>query len=102
VTTKIEGMTFKWVDSSGGIMMRQYIGSLLIGLTLVGSASACVARVRVYDEPRRDYHRWDGGEERAYRAYLAERRREYVEFRRLNKREQEEYWEWRHGHPDRR
>ena len=77
--------------------MRQYIGTLLIGLTLAGSASACVGRVRVYDEPRRDYHRWDGGEERFYRVYLSERRRPYIEFKRLNQREQEEYWEWRHS-----
>jgi len=37
----------------------------------------------------------------AYRRYLAERHREYREFRRLDRREQDEYWEWRHRHPDR-
>ena len=47
--------------------MKRYIGTLLIGLTLAGTASACAGRVRIYDEPRRDYHRWNGGEDRFYR-----------------------------------
>jgi hypothetical protein len=79
--------------------MRQLISALLVATALAGSVG-CAARVRIYDEPRRDYHRWNGGEERAYRAYLAERRREYVEFSRLERRDQEAYWEWRHSHPE--
>jgi hypothetical protein len=81
--------------------MRQLISALLVAAALAGPA-ACVGRVRVYDEPRRDYHRWNDREERSYRAWLAERRRQYREFRLLDRREQEEYWEWRHSHPDRR
>jgi hypothetical protein len=81
--------------------MRPYIGTLLITAALAGSSAACVGRVRIYDSPRQDYHRWNRGEERFYHAYLAERRRPYVEFGRLNQHEQEEYWEWRHAHPDR-
>jgi hypothetical protein len=79
--------------------MRASIAALMLTGTLLGSAG-CGATVRVYDEPRRDYHRWDEREERAYRAYLAERRREYREFKALDRREQEEYWAWRHNHPD--
>jgi hypothetical protein len=81
--------------------MRGYIGTMLIAATLAGSTAACVGRVRIYDTPRQDYHRWNRGEERFYRVYLGERHREYVDFRRLNQRDQEEYWEWRHAHPDR-
>jgi hypothetical protein len=80
--------------------MRKLAGAILLA-TALGGSGACLATVRIYDEPRRDYHRWDDREERAYRAYLAERRREYREFRRLERREQEEYWEWRHAHGDR-
>jgi hypothetical protein len=80
--------------------MRTLAGAFLLIATLAGSA-ACAATVRVYDEPRRDYHRWDDREERAYRAYLTERRREYREFKLIDRREQEEYWAWRHDHPDR-
>ena len=80
--------------------MRRWIGSLLLIGSLVGS-TGCVARVRVYDEPRQDYHRWDSWEERAYREFLREMRREYRQYRRLSRFQQEEYWRWRHDHPDR-
>jgi hypothetical protein len=81
-------------------IMRTLAGAFLLASTLAGSA-ACTGVIRIYDEPRRDYHRWADGEERAYRAYLVERRREYRPFKQLERREQEEYWEWRHGHPHR-
>ena len=80
--------------------MRTLAGAFLLTATLAGSL-ACTGTVRIYDEPRRDYHRWDDREERAYRAYLAERRLQYREFKSLERREQEEYWAWRHDHPDR-
>ena len=80
--------------------MHTRAGAFLLTLTLAGAA-ACVGVVRVYDEPRRDYHRWDEREERAYRALRAERHREYRDFSRLERREQDEYWEWRHAHADR-
>ena len=80
--------------------MRRWIGSLLLIGSLVGS-TGCAARVRIYDEPRHDYHRWNSFEDRAYRAYLRETRREYLEFRRFSRFEQEEYWVWRRNLPDR-
>jgi hypothetical protein len=83
--------------------MRHSISSLLLIGALVGTVG-CVAsgRVRVYDEPYHDYHRWDSREDRVYRDYLREQHRDYREFRSLNKNEQGEYWTWRHAHPDRR
>ena len=80
--------------------MRRWIGSLLLIGSIVGT-TACFARVRIYDEPRQDYHRWDSREDRAYREFLRDVRREYREFRRLSRSEQDEYWRWRHDHPDR-
>jgi hypothetical protein len=81
------------------LFMRTYLSSLLLVAALAGPSAGCAARI--YDEPRQDYHHWNGREERAYRVYLAERHREYREFGRLERRDQEEYWEWRHSHPDR-
>jgi hypothetical protein len=84
--------------------MRRLMSSVLLIGALAGvpaGATGCVVRARIYDEPHRDYHRWDSREDRAYREYLRERRREYREFRTLDRREQEEYWQWRHDHPDR-
>ena len=54
--------------------MRKYVCSLFVVAALAGASGACVARV--YDQPRQDYHRWNSREERAYRAYLAERHRD--------------------------
>ena len=80
--------------------MRKYIGTILLAAALAGSSAGCAGHLRVYDSPRPDYYRWDGGEERYYRSYLAERRRAYIEFRRLNWRDQQRYWEWRRSRPD--
>lgn len=81
--------------------MRRHIATLILVSVLAGSA-ACAGRLRIYDTSHRDYHRWDGREDRAYRVYLTEQHREYREFRTLDQREQDAYWQWRHGHPDRR
>ena len=78
--------------------MQRLLRSVLL-VAVLGPLTGCAATI--YDEPRGDYHRWDRREEIAFRAYLGERRRPYVEFRRLNAGEQREYWEWRHAHPDR-
>jgi len=56
--------------------------------------------VRVYDRDHKDYHHWDGREDRAYRGYMVEQRRDYRIFRRLKRPEQRLYWKWRHEHPD--
>lgn len=55
---------------------------------------------RYYDKRHRDYHTWDGNEDRAYQRYQAERheRRAFVE---LSSRQQSVYWNWRHSNPDR-
>jgi hypothetical protein len=79
--------------------MRRQLRSLVLVVALASSV-ACAAGIRVYDEPHRDYHRWNAPEDRAYRVYLSEQHREYREFSRLERGEQEQYWAWRHGHPD--
>lgn len=81
--------------------MRTLVRACLLTAILGGSA-ACFGVVRIYDEPHGDYHRWNDREERAYRAFLNEQHRQYREFGRLERPEQDEYWEWRHNHPGRR
>lgn len=53
---------------------------------------------RIHDRDHGDYHAWNNSEDRAYRHYLAERRKAYRDFYRLNDREQRQYWAWRHNH----
>lgn len=55
---------------------------------------------RVYDKRHKDYHDWNDKEERAWRRYLESRRRAYIDYARAKSREQREYWNWRHEHPD--
>ena len=77
--------------------MPRFGMSLALVLTLA-SVAGCTARVRVYDEPHRDYHRWDSREEASFRVYLGERHMEYRDFNKLSPREQNDYWQWRHDH----
>ena len=81
--------------------MRRSGSSMILVLALCGGMAACAARVRVYDGPHRDYHRWDRHEEASFRVYLNERHMPYHDFQRLNANEQNDYWNWRHDHPDR-
>jgi len=55
---------------------------------------------RYYDRNHKDYHEWNDGEDRNYRIYLGERHRDYREFRLTTSRQQSDYWNWRHSHPD--
>jgi len=66
------------------------------------AAAGCAGRVRVYDTEHSDYHRWNAGEDRAYRRYWMEThaRDPYREYGKLNENEQRDYWNWRHSHPD--
>lgn len=55
---------------------------------------------RYYDADHRDYHEWNGNEDRAYRRYWEYRHRRYRAWERANERQRREYWRWRHEHPD--
>jgi hypothetical protein len=57
-------------------------------------------QVRVYDKGHKDYHNWDDNENRAWGQYLTENHRSSHEFAKANKKEQSQYWKWRHAHPD--
>ena len=84
--------------------MRRILAALLataaITPAVATTASAASVHsavvVRVYDPYRHDYHRWDGRERRAYRAYLNERHRSYITYRRQRLAERRAYWHWRH------
>jgi hypothetical protein len=49
----------------------------------------------------KDYHVWNDREDGNYRRWSDERHyRTYRPFYKLKRKEQSEYWEWRHAHPD--
>ncbi len=57
-------------------------------------------QVRVFDSGHHDYHNWDAREDHAYRGYLIERHEHYRPYDRQSHRRQQDYWNWRHSHPD--
>jgi hypothetical protein len=80
---------------------------LILGAVLMtGIAIAPVSAVaqdhrgekRYYDRQHHDYHYWNDGEDRQYRAYLVERHAAYVPFVQVNRRHRQEYFTYRHEH----
>jgi hypothetical protein len=55
---------------------------------------------RYEDRDHKDVHEWNTTEDTAYRRYLEEHHRKYHDFDKANKREQKDYWNWRHSRPD--
>jgi exonuclease VII large subunit len=84
--------------------MTRHLSAVVLGLALAGPmvlttttpSEGAAITVRVYDREHRDYHRWDRGEERAYRHYLSERHRAYARYARQRQAERRTYWRWRH------
>ncbi len=80
----------------------QTLGGLLLGAALIVpvAVSAADKDKQYYDQDGKDYHHWNDHEDRAYRAYLTEQHQEYREFRKAKPAHQQEYFKWRHDHPD--
>ena len=55
---------------------------------------------RVYDSYHHDYHDWDDRENGAYRGWLETRHEAYVDYNHLKRKQQREYWNWRHEHQE--
>jgi hypothetical protein len=55
---------------------------------------------RVYDPYHKDYHNWDSREDEVYRHWLETRHHVYVDLEHLKRKEQREYWDWRHSHEE--
>ena len=53
-----------------------------------------------YDAHHKDYHQWNGNEDRAYHMYWEQNHRTYVDWNHATPRQQQAYWDWRHHHSD--
>ena len=77
------------------------LGGLLMAASLVAPVALMADKhreKRYYDRAGRDYHTWNGNEDRAYRVYLDEHHREYRVFPKVRANRQREYFRWRHEH----
>jgi hypothetical protein len=87
---------------------HRYIGSLFLAAVLSAPVAIMAApvpqdasvQVRVYDRDHKDYHNWDDNENRQWGIFLTNNHRKSHEFAKANRKEQSEYWNWRHAHPD--
>ena len=87
---------------------HRYIASLFLTAALAAPVSIMATprpqdasvQVRVYDRDHKDYHNWDDNENRAWGQFTTENHKKSHEFSRANKKEQSQYWNWRHAHPD--
>jgi hypothetical protein len=87
---------------------RNYVVSLFLAASLAAPAVIIAApipqdasvQVKIYDKQHNDYHNWDDNEDHAWHQFLNENHRKDHDFKKANKKEQEEYWNWRHAHPD--
>ncbi len=79
----------------GGLLMA---ASLIAPVSVKADGDDHRNEKRYYDRTGRDYHTWNGDEDRQYRGYLVEQHREYVPFQRVKPRQQQEYFRYRHEH----
>ena len=85
-----------------------YMASLLLAAAIAAPVSIIAApapqgastQVRVYDTDHKDYHNWDDNENKAWGVYLTDNKKKAHTFTRSSKKEQSDYWNWRHDHPD--
>ena len=88
------------------------LNGLLLGIALIApvallaedekttTTTTTTTTTRITTQMKRIIIVWTTTEDRAYRVYLGEVHRDYVEFPKVKVVEQREYFKWRHGHPD--
>jgi hypothetical protein len=87
---------------------HRFIGTMILAAAIATPVAMMAApgpkddgiQVRVYDSGHKDYHNWDDNENKAWGVYLSSNHKKSHEFSKSNKREQSNYWNWRHSHPD--
>jgi len=77
----------------------RYFSSLLLAAAFFLPAVTTGCATHNYHDPYyNDYHRWNHGERVYYNQWVIETHHDHRDFRRLNRDEQKQYWEWRHNH----
>lgn len=85
---------------------KRFLNSLVMAAFLAAPMASVVAaqpqevNVKVYDKDHNDYHTWDDKENKAWGSYLDENHKKPHDYKKADKKEQSDYWNWRHAHPD--
>jgi hypothetical protein len=81
--------------------MKKILGTFALFTMLTAPVAMFGQESRRYeDKQHHDSHEWNSNEDQAYKRYLAEHHKKTHEFAKAPKREQSDYWNWRHAHPD--
>jgi hypothetical protein len=87
--------------------MNRFLTTLLLSAALAGSIPVRAddqhsdkQTKRYYDKSGGDYHEWSPNEDRAYHQYVSENHKKDREFAKTSSREKDDYFKWRHSHPD--
>ncbi|MBZ5653389.1 MAG: hypothetical protein LAO18_23245 [Acidobacteriia bacterium] len=79
----------------------RYLSSLLLAAAFLAPAVTTGCAARTYHDPYyNDSHRWDRNEKDRYQRWIVENHRDNRDFRKLNRDEQKQYWDWRHNRHD--
>jgi hypothetical protein len=100
------------VTKSENHNMHRYLSALALGAALFVPA-ALIAQdretppqvdhsrdKRYYDRTGKDWHEWNPNEDHVYRQYLQDNHQQDRDFAKLNSRQRDDYFKWRHAHPD--
>jgi hypothetical protein len=91
--------------------MCNRMGVLLLGVVLLSPAAALQAQdrnehqttndqPRYYDRQGKDWHTWDQKESQSYERYRQENHLKDREFKKIPKKQQDQYFRWQHQHSD--
>ena len=89
--------------------MKRYLTVLFVGAALAGSVpvgaeaqehQSNTQTKRYYDQNARDYHEWNQNENRVYHQYAKANLKKDRAFAKINSKQKQEYFKWRHNHPD--
>ena len=89
-------------------LMPRFFHAAVLSAALLAPVALAPTALRAEDHKARTYHdkehnddhQWNDHEDRAYRIWVKENHRKYVEFARLRDEDRESYWAWRHRHSD--
>ncbi len=82
-------------------MHRFFASTLLAGALLIPATVPTALQAQTYhDAQHNDEHAWNNHEDQAYRIWVKQNHRKYVNFAKLRAEDQQSYWAWRHEHSD--